>query len=400
MRAAMPIGTPAALLDNALNVANHLTTISDHGLGPADPRQPNDAFWAAKGDLWGIAPGDARGRLCMNCAHYFDTTPIRRAIEDGPAWDLKASNLPVTPKWADIESHPVAFCDLFDITCSPVRTCDAQEMGGPIDDIKAAALGLPLMPDAGERSEGGLAMPFEIRTADLWPDADYGLRMEQDGFTFDGYAAVFDLPSKRMAFPNIRSGAPFREIIHPGAFAKTLAERDNITLRYQHNMMALPLASTRAGTMQLSEDARGLRVRATLPDNEWGRPIRDAIARGDITGMSFRYKGVRQDWATDDAGGNVRHLIDVALDKEVSVTEFPAFPDTIATVRALAEDSEVDPDVLVTAVRALKPDARLNAEQRDALLTVINKHSDAPVIDADAAQKMARMRERLASLAG
>lgn len=263
-----------------------------------------------------------------------------------------------------------------------------------------AALGLPLMPDAEERSEGGQAMPFEIRTADLWPDADFELRAEPDGFTFDGYAAVYDLPSARMSFPNIRSGAPFREIIHQGAFAKTLAERANITLRYQHNMTALPLASTRAGTMQLSEDGRGLRVRATLPDNEWGRPVRDAIARGDIGGMSFRFKAARQDWGTDETGGNLRHLIAIALDKEVSVTEFPAFPDTIATVRALADDAEVDPDVLVSAIHSLKPDARLNAEQRDALLTVINKHSDVPVIDADQVQKMARMRERLTRLAG
>lgn len=243
-------------------------------------------------------------------------------------------------------------------------------------------------------------MTYEIRTADLWPDADYQLRAEPEGFTFDGYAAVYELPSARMSFPSIRSGAPFREVIRAGAFTKTLAERANITLRYQHNMNSLPLASTRAGTMELTEDAHGLRVRATLPDNEWGRPVRDAIARGDIGGMSFRFKAARQEWATDETGGNVRNLISLALDKEVSVTEFPAFPDTIATVRALAEDAEVDPDVLVSAVQSLKPDARLNAEQRDALLTVINKHSDAPVIDAADVQKMARMRERLTQLAG
>ena len=29
---------------------------------------------------------------------------------------------------------------LFEITCSPTRTCDDQELGGPIDDVKAAAL--------------------------------------------------------------------------------------------------------------------------------------------------------------------------------------------------------------------------------------------------------------------
>jgi HK97 family phage prohead protease len=218
--------------------------------------------------------------------------------------------------------------------------------------------------------------------------------------TFDGYAAVFDVPSNRMSFPQVRAGVPFREIIRPGAFSKTLAEKANVTLRYQHNMFALPLASTRAGTMEIAEDAHGLRVRATLPDNEWGRPVRDAIARGDIAGMSYRFKSVRQEWATEADGSHIRNLVAIALDKEVSVTEFPAFPDTIATVRALAEDADVDPEALIGALQSLKPDARLAPEQRAALLTVINKHSDAPVIDASEAQKMAQMRERLARLAG
>ena len=141
---------PAPLQDNKVNATNHLAAIKDHGLGPADPTQANDEFWAAKAALWGGEPGDARGRLCMNCAHYFDTTPIKRCIKGGPAWDLKASALPLKPAWADIESHPVAYCDLYDITCSPVRTCDDQEMGGPIDDVKAKALSLPLMPESDE----------------------------------------------------------------------------------------------------------------------------------------------------------------------------------------------------------------------------------------------------------
>jgi len=44
--------------------------------------------------------------------------------------------LPLTPKWKDIESFPTAYCTLLDITCSPIRTCDFQQMGGPIDDEK------------------------------------------------------------------------------------------------------------------------------------------------------------------------------------------------------------------------------------------------------------------------
>ena len=134
---------PLPLTDNSINIANHLTAIADHGLGPADPRQPNTEFWQAKAVIWGVTEGDARGHLCCNCNHYWDTTQIRDCIAIGPAMQLKASNLPLTPKWADIESHPVGYCDLYDITCSPIRTCDSQEMGGPIDDERQACRGLP-----------------------------------------------------------------------------------------------------------------------------------------------------------------------------------------------------------------------------------------------------------------
>ena len=55
------------------------------------------------------------------------------------------------------------------------------------------------------------------------------------------------------------------------------------------------LASTYGNepTLRLAEDARGLFVDADLPDNEWGRPVRDAVARGDISSMSFGFNVVQ-----------------------------------------------------------------------------------------------------------
>lgn len=119
---------PVALQNNAVNVKHHLAAIAGYGLGPANPLEPNDEFWQDKADKWGIGSGEARGRLCNNCEHYFDTDLVRNCIMNGPAKDLKASDLPVEPKWTDVEEHPVGFCEKFDITCSPIRTCDEQEI--------------------------------------------------------------------------------------------------------------------------------------------------------------------------------------------------------------------------------------------------------------------------------
>lgn len=129
---------PLALQNNKVNIRNHKKAIKENGLGPADPRQSNDKFWADKGKVWNISAGDARGRLCSNCEHYLATTEIQDCIDNGPAKDFKASM--VDPSLADIESKPTAYCMLLEITCSPTRTCNEQELGGPIDDMKAKLL--------------------------------------------------------------------------------------------------------------------------------------------------------------------------------------------------------------------------------------------------------------------
>lgn len=129
---------PLPLQNNKLNIKNHLKTIEEHGLGPADPRIPNVYFWRAKAKKWGVSEGDARGRLCANCEHFLETTQVKDCIDNGPAKDFKTSM--VDPSIVDIESKPVAYCMLYEITCSPTRTCDSQEMGGPIDDIKYEAI--------------------------------------------------------------------------------------------------------------------------------------------------------------------------------------------------------------------------------------------------------------------
>lgn len=129
---------PLPLQNNKLNIKNHLKTIKLYGLGPADPRIPNNQFWRDKAERWDVTEGDARGRLCANCEHYLQTTKILDCIENTPAKTFKTSM--VDPSIVDIESKPVAYCMLYEITCSPTRTCDSQELGGPIDDVKYEAI--------------------------------------------------------------------------------------------------------------------------------------------------------------------------------------------------------------------------------------------------------------------
>jgi Escherichia/Staphylococcus phage prohead protease len=232
---------------------------------------------------------------------------------------------------------------------------------------------------------------FEVRGTDLWPDEDIELRATGDGLTLEGYAAVFDKPS--VPIPGGPRG-PFTETIRPGAFTGALARSPDVMLRYQHNLTTLPLARTRSGTLALSETERGLFARAELPDNEIGRPVRDAIRRGDISGMSFRFRVPSKQGEKWSSDYSTRELREVVIGSEISVVDFPAYPDTSVAVRHLAEVADLEPDKLAEAFDALRdPETKLTPDQRDTLYAAIAPKVDEPHIPP----KLAQMRERFAS---
>lgn len=222
-------------------------------------------------------------------------------------------------------------------------------------------------------------MDYEIRSASMW-EADYEVRTSGDGLTFEGYAAVFNRPSLPLQFPGIGGGRRFREIIEPGAFTETLAGNPDVALVLNHDLRGIPLASTWGGTMRLAEDDKGLRVEATLPESEWGRSVSVAVGRKDIRGMSFRFNAAKDKWA-QDGDMRVRTLLAVNLGPEVSATGWPAYPETEASVRDLADAAEVTFDELDAAFRALGDMTRRMTSDETALLRhLINVRSDEPVV--------------------
>lgn len=158
-----------------------------------------------------------------------------------------------------------------------------------------------------------------------WPVTIRSVEGRQDTRTLVGYAAVFDRPAL------IGSGAlRFRERVARGAFAKTIQEAD-VRLLVNHDPNHV-LARTTNGTLRLSEDEIGLRVEADLDllDHEaalWAR----RIERGVVNQMSFAFDVIREDWDLE-ADPPERTLLEVRL-WDVSVVTFPAYVDTVASVR-------------------------------------------------------------------
>lgn len=194
--------------------------------------------------------------------------------------------------------------------------------------------------------------------------SEFEVREDGDGMTFTGYAAIFNSPSEPL---------PFVERIAPGAFRRSLRDRSDIKLLYNHQTGSV-LASTRAGTLKLYEDERGLRVEATLANTTVGRDAAELIRRGDVDSMSFGFTVPRggDEWNED---GSERTLKSVRL-FEVSVVAFPAFAATAGStaVRALdriAKRAEVDVDALSDALLKIENGETISLEDKDLLEKVL-----------------------------
>ena len=166
--------------------------------------------------------------------------------------------------------------------------------------------------------------PFELR-------AD----PEGDGFTLEGYAAVFDTPTRIDSWEG-----RFDETIARGAFAKTISERKPV-LQWDHGNDAATGSVPIGAIESLREDSEGLFVSARLHDNARVEPIRHAIESGAIDGMSFRFQVVRDDW--EDARSGDLDSVPTRIIREVILHEcgpvcFPAYESTSVGVRSLLTD--------------------------------------------------------------
>ena len=160
-----------------------------------------------------------------------------------------------------------------------------------------------------------------------------------DGLTLEGYAAVFD----EWTDINDYEGS-FRERIAPGAFKRTLGQRMPV-LQFDHGSHPLIGSIPLGRITSIVEDSHGLRVKARLSDNWLVEPVRDAIRDGAISGMSFRFRVVDDNWTRTKNGIAERTIREVEL-YEVGPVVFPAYEQTTVGVRSkqalsLLQDPEI-----------------------------------------------------------
>lgn len=175
----------------------------------------------------------------------------------------------------------------------------------------------------------------EGRSEDLVPDGQPEMRSvpftdvdaAADGGSFEGYAAVFDIEADL---------GDFTESVSRGAFRRSLATGDNVPMLYDHNPSLPILATTKSGTLQLQEDAKGLRVKADVAKHFMGDAVRELVKRGDIAGMSFGFVAGRGNSRVESRSGKPhRTLIGFKKLLDVSPTWHEAYSGTSAEIRSL-----------------------------------------------------------------
>lgn len=125
---------PVATQDIAVNLANRQNAIDTAQYGPLNPAEPNDEYWQALADRWGVTVEQAKTSRCGNCAAFVVSARMKQCIEQGLAGTAATGD-----EWEVISAGDLGYCEAFDFKCASARTCGAWISGGPVTEDTAPA---------------------------------------------------------------------------------------------------------------------------------------------------------------------------------------------------------------------------------------------------------------------
>lgn len=158
-----------------------------------------------------------------------------------------------------------------------------------------------------------------------------------------GYAAVFGRRSSDLG--------GFTEVISPTAFDRSISQGVDVVALWVHDERHL-LGRVSSRTLSLAVDEVGLHYEVRLPDTGTGRDVAELLRRGDVRGSSFAFRTVADSWYEDPEDGAITRTLDEVALIDVSPVTRPAYPDTTAALRSLAEHLHCEIDTVTTAARS------------------------------------------------
>ena len=157
--------------------------------------------------------------------------------------------------------------------------------------------------------------------------ADFITREDGENPVIEGYFAVFD--------SNYEITPDMSESIAPGAFSSSIS--GDIRALINHDT-TLVLGRTKAGTLQLREDAHGLWGHIDInPNDRDAMNLYERVKRGDVDQCSFGFSPKSENTDIGDDGSIHWTITDLEL-FEVSCCTFPAYEQTNISARSEERD--------------------------------------------------------------
>ena len=141
-----------------------------------------------------------------------------------------------------------------------------------------------------------------------------------------GYAAVFNSLSQDLG--------GFREVIEPGAFDDVLEDDVRALFNHEPNLI---LGRTKAGTLRIFVDERGLGYEATPGNRSYEVDLRESIARGDVSQSSFAFRVGADKFRKDDEGNVIRSITKIGRLFDVSPVTYPAYVDATTGIKRMED---------------------------------------------------------------
>lgn len=158
-----------------------------------------------------------------------------------------------------------------------------------------------------------------------------------------GYAAVFNQLSENLG--------GFVEQVAPTFFNRSRGRGwQDVIARYNHDDNML-LGTTGAGTLSLTIDDTGLLYEVDPPKSR--ADVVELVERGDVRKSSFAWavSSTEDEWDTTDQGFPRRTLLSGRL-VDVAPVNIPAYSDTTAALRSLADKLDADIEEVRAAAKA------------------------------------------------
>lgn len=162
---------------------------------------------------------------------------------------------------------------------------------------------------------------------------------EEERGVIEGVPIVFNQDARIMDW-----AGEFIERIDPRAFDNT--DMKDVRLFVNHDLSGMTLARSKNGkgtmSFEIKEDGVHMKAMLDVDNNSEAKALYSAIQRGDMDGMSFGFRIRGDRWDDLESDLPIRTITDISIVHEVSVVNFPAYPQTSINARS-SQESEFSP---------------------------------------------------------